>query len=268
MTNSVEDWLKQDNLSEAIVQAQQEAFSRPNDESIQFLLFELLALTENFDESERALLAAMSINPSLLEMFELYRGILNAERIRHNVTRNAEGTLSLLTDLPAYSGKFLSSIKLISELKVEEAEILMKRAYQDVPKVSGEIDGVKFIDIRDSNDQIYPFLEVLTPNHYFWVPFSHICRIEFKRFTGYQNTIWMPAYLELKGKIKGEVWIPSLYSGTGSKEDICKMGKLTIWENISTSINRAYGQRDFLYIDLYGNNLLKAIRQVSLITFN
>jgi len=268
MSKSVEYWLNQDNLIEATAQVQREVSASPNDEALQFLLFELLALSENFNESENALVAAAKINPALSKMFEIYRGLLNAERIRYNIMMKGEGDLSVLTELPTYSAKFILLIKLISQGKLDEAEVLIKKTYQEVPKVSGEVDGVKFLGIRDSNDLIYPFLEVLTPNHYFWVPFSHIHRIEFRKLAGYQNTIWIPTYLEIKKMTKIQVWLPSLYSGTGVKEDILKLGRMTTWDNISDSINRAYGQRDFMFVDNNGSSWLKGIHQISSINFD
>lgn len=60
-----------------------------------------------------------------------------------------------------------------------------------------------FLSNRDADD-IGPFLEVLIPEGYFWIPFEQIERIEFRDRQGYQDTIWLPAYIQMKGGIEGE----------------------------------------------------------------
>jgi protein involved in temperature-dependent protein secretion len=53
---------------------------------------------------------------------------------------------------------------------------------------------------------------------------------------------------------------PSLYSGTGAKDDFLRLGQMTTWDYPSSTIGRAYGQRD-----LKTDKILKGIRKVSTI---
>lgn len=258
-----EDWLAQGNLQEAIAQVRCDITNDPNNLGQRFLLFELLVLIEAFDQAEMELNHVTSAHPSFAEQAKFYLGILNAERLRYNFLHKAEDSPQALLQPPAYGEKFIQALCLLIEAKIEEAEIALAAAWQEVPKLSGNLDGESFTEIRDADDILGPFLEAIVPNGYYWLPFEHIEQIIFQPKHGYQDNIWVPAYIEMKGGVKGNLWIPSLYSGTGTKEDSLRFGSVTIWDYPSPNIGRVYGQRD-----LKTNKVLKGIRQISKIVIN
>lgn len=255
-----EEWLSQGNLEEAIAQARQDVSRTPENAGFRFLLFELLVLAEDFDGAENELRHCAIADPNLAESVEFYQGLLNAERLRYNCLNKAIGAPQALLEPPSYGTTFIQALWLLCQSRVEEAEALLARGWQEVPKISGSLDGERFTEIRDADDVLGPFLEALVPGSYFWIPFEQIERINFKHRRGYQETIWMPAYLEMKGGIQGDLWIPSLYSGTGAKDDFLRLGQMTTWDYPSKSIGRVYGQRD-----LKTDKILKGIRKVSTI---
>ncbi|MFB2967686.1 type VI secretion system accessory protein TagJ [Aerosakkonema sp. BLCC-F183] len=257
-----EDWLAEGNLTEAIAQADRDVSEDPQNASLSFLLFELLVLAEDFDAAFDRLRDVALADSRLSEVAEFYFGILNAERSRYNFLSQIQGAPQALQEPPAYGAKFINALGLLWEARIEEAEVLLDEAWKEVPKLSGILDGEEFTEIRDADDIIGPFLEAMIPEGYFWIPFEHIKRIEFKERQGYQDTIWLPAYIEMKGGIQGDLWIPSLYSGTGIKDDVLRLGQMTAWEYPSEKIGRVYGQRDIAC-----DKKLIGIRQISTILF-
>lgn len=256
-----EDWLAQGNLGEAIAQARQDLVNEPGNLGQRFLLFELLILTEEFDQAEEELHYAVSAEPSFAENAEFYLGILRAERLRYNFINKAEGVPQALLPPPAYGEKFIQAVCCLAEANITEAELALGAGWEQVPQLSGNLDDQPFTEIRDADDLLGPFLEAIVPNGYYWVPFEQIEQLRFQPKRGYPDTIWLPAYIEMKGGVKGNLWIPSLYSGTGSKDDALRLGNLTTWEYPSPHIGRVYGQRD-----LKTDKVLKGIRQVSTIS--
>lgn len=258
-----EDWLAQGNLGEAIAQVRRDLANEPGNLGQRFLLFELLVLIEAFDQAETELHHSTSAHPSFAENAEFYLGILRAERLRYNFLNKAEGSPQALLEPPAYGKKFIQALCLLAEAKIAEAELALAAGWQEVPKLSGNLDGQSFTEIRDADDILGPFLEAIVPDGYYWLPFEQIEQLIFQPKQGYQDTIWLPAYIEMKGGVKGDLWIPSLYSGTGTKEDSLRLGNLTTCDYPSPHIGRAYGQRD-----LKTDKVLKGIRQVSTIVLN
>ena len=258
-----EDWLNQGNLEAAIAQARQDIEQDPQNLGLRFLLFELLFLTEDFDQAEAELRVAASLDSNFSEGAELYLGLLRAERSRHNFLVKGEGAPHGLLPPPVYGAKFIQALDCLVNAQLETAETLLTEGWQAVPKLSGNLNGKAFTEIRDADDILGPFLEALVPDRYFWLPFEQIQSLEFLPQAGYQDTIWMPAYIEMQSGVKGDLWIPALYSGTGKKSDFSKLGQLTEWEYPSPNIGRAYGQRD-----LKTGEVLIGIRQVSTIFFD
>lgn len=255
-----EDWLVQGNLGEALTQARRDVTSNPESFGLRFLLFELLVLVEEFNQAEDELRYATAADPNIADGVELYLGLLSAERLRYNWMTKAQGSPNGLLKPPDYAAKFVEASSLLCEARVKEAEVLLREGWQQVPKLSGSLDGKRFSEIRDADDVLGPFLEALVPGHYYWIPFEQIQRVEFQPKHGYQDTIWIPAYIEMKEGVRGNLWFPSLYSGTSKKSALSKLGQLTEWEYPSPNVARAYGQRD-----LKTDEILQGIRQVSTI---
>src|SRR4029079_6780725 len=82
-------------------------------------------------------------------------------------------------------------------------------------KVPGICDGVPFDDVRDLDDAVGPFLEVITAKGtYYWVPFGHIKSVEFAKPDRPRDVLWRRAKLTARDGLDGDVFVPTLYVNT------------------------------------------------------
>lgn len=272
MNPDLESLFAQGRLTEALARVKASLLSQPQNSALQFLLFELLSISEDFEGAKRALAEVNNSESHLKSATSFYLHIVNHEQARYEFLNRGNGRPNFVKAPPVYTQEFIKAIEALSQERFEEGEQWLKTGWQSVPKLSGRIDDCEFVSFRDCDDLVGPFLEVLTHESYFWIPFEQIRCIEFKKLPGYQNSIWMPAHLQMKDGKQGDISVPSLYSGTGSREDLLKLGQMTFWEKLSASENfqRAYGQRDFSFSERTQPSYtsLKGIRRVSVIVFD
>ena len=273
--------LEQGNHAEAINRVRQDLAQNPADAESRMLLFQLLVEAEDLDGARSELTRIVATTPpSYAEALSPWEGLLAAARIRLTFTATGEGQVVVLPALkvPTYMQQFGDASAHLRAGEFEKAAALLEAGWRDVPQVSGSVDGERFVDLRDSDDILGPFLEVLLPSPaaYVWVPWEQIQQIEIL----VPAAIWIPARLVTKGGPEGQVFIPPLYSGTGGRDDTLRLGRGTVWETRG-SIRRGYGQRDLAYETANGASgpvpfvssrgttmTVKGIREISTITFD
>ncbi len=266
---TLQELLEQDKLQEAIAQLQQNIQGNPNDCEAQFLLFELLALSEDFDGAESALRTVSALDAETSNTVDFFIGILQAERLRYNFWVNAEGSPSAIFEPPTYASAFIDAHFYLHANQVSEAESTLQAGWEQVPQRSGTLNNEPFTAIRDLDDILGPFLEIIVPGQYFWVPFDHIQRLDIPPLRSYPDTIWMPVDINFVGGRSGNAWIPSLYSGTGHNQDgKIQFGRMTLSRpSASLVIQRYCGQRDLKISESSGDRWM-GIRQVSSLVFD
>jgi type VI secretion system protein ImpE len=234
------------NLKGAIEEVTREVKSSPTDMRKRIFLFELLCFTGEFDRAERQLdvIGQQSVNAEIGVL--VYRNNLKAERDRRSLFSDGAQP-HYLNEPPAYVDLCHEAINCLREGNVEKARQLLDQAEEDRPTLSGKVNGQPFLDFRDYNDLVGPVLEVIVQDHYTWLPFEQIRRIEITAPKQLRDLMWAPARIEAADGTIGEVYIPALYSGSSEHaDDLVKLGRMTDWKNISENLFSGYGLRLFL----------------------
>jgi type VI secretion system protein ImpE len=267
------EYFQQGKLGKALKSAKRDISSNPSDLGMRFLLFEILLLFEDFGAAEKELFHMRAVDSSFET--ELLLSYVKAERERHQLMTAGEGGVNNFSSFAQGDERmkglyhlFFEVVHLVRKKKSDEAAPLAQQGWESVQHKAGAIDGEKFSVIRDANALTCPFLEVLTPGEYHWVPFERIRKIEFLPPTTYLDEIWKPAFIETENA-SGEVKIPTLYSGVGKSKDHLKLGRGTEFHPCGKSgLLEAIGQRELLYFPLGGDQpSFKGIREVREITF-
>ncbi|MEL6348109.1 MAG: type VI secretion system accessory protein TagJ [Myxococcota bacterium] len=263
MARTPQQWLEDDNLTEARRAAERIIAEDPDDAGVRFMLFELCAVSEDFDEAARHLAA---LPPGYAAAREHYGGLLSAEKRRREVLLQATGQPGFLIQPPRHVHVHLGLIRRLADGDLD----LVQRALDDLklPPRSGTIDNDPFIGIRDCDDLLAPVIEFVVPGAYGWLPIAQLERITFVPPQGYPDVIWAPATVQLRGvKTEQLVKIPTLYVGTGQRSDTEMLGLETRWERPIEGMSRAFGQRDLIIETPDGQRTLKGIRQIQEIVF-
>lgn len=236
-------------LLAAIEQLNQEVRSYPTDPQRRTFLFELLCFAGEYQRAERQLEAIGHQGATAEVGAQVYRNILAAEEARRRLFSEGLRPNFLLAP-PPYVHLHLEAVNRLRESRTDEAKALLGQSEHSRPRLRGRIDGSHFLDFRDADDLIGPFLEVIVQRNYVWLPFEQIRRIQISPPKKLRDLIWIPANLESHSGPIGEVFLPVLYSGSSAhSDDQVRLGRMTDWKDVGEGLALGVGQRLFLVDD-------------------
>jgi type VI secretion system protein ImpE len=237
---TAQEFFEAGDLASAITQASEDLKKDPGNPKQRIFLFEMLCCTGELDRAAKHLDVLAPGNANV----QSYRNVVGAEKKRRLVF--AEGrTPGLPKHAPPYTQLHLDALSRIREGKGEEALALLEQAEQMRPAVAGVINNQEqFDDLKDADDLMGPFLEVITATNYSWVPWEIVRTVIIPAPENLRDMIWLPARVELEMGSLGEVFIPVLYAGSYLQPDVrVKLGQVTEWRSDVEGLALAYGQR-------------------------
>ena len=237
-------------LTQAVLELTQQVKAKPSDTSLRVFLFELLCFEGQWDRAAKQLdVIAGQGGTMIAEMaVQVYRDLLNAERLRHQVYRD-DALPKFLLPPPPYADRYLVLVKKL-QLAPAEAVAMLPEAEEQFPALAGRIGDRTFSSFRDADDRIAPILEVFNGADYLWVPFEQIVRLEVTEPTSLRNLVWARARIETYEQSVGDVFIPSLYVDSHANADEqVRLGRITSWQAIEEQLVFGAGQRVFLVDD-------------------
>jgi type VI secretion system protein ImpE len=242
-----QELFKAGSLPEAITAATEEVKRHPADTSRRGFLCELLCFAGDFQRADVLLDALSTQDPQSALGVSLFRQVLRAEQARQDFYK--QGRLPEFLDLPEPHLKLhLEASILMREGKPKEAATLLEQAEELRPSVAGTCDGTAFDDFRDIDELTAGFFEVLTSTgKYYWIPVERIDLIEFRPAERPRDLLWRRAHAVVRGGPDGEVFFPTLYSGTCAESDnLLRLGRMTDWRGGNGEPVCGIGQRMFV----------------------
>jgi type VI secretion system protein ImpE len=247
-------------LSAAIEQLNQEVRSHPTDSHLRTFLFELLCFAGDYQRAERQLDALGQQEATAEVGVQVYRNVLVAERARRRLF--SEGLRpNFLLDPPRYVHLHLEAVNRLREGNPTEAIGLLEQSDSSRPHLKGRIEGQPFLECRDGDDILAPFLEVIVHNTYIWLPFEQIKHLTIMIPKRLRDLLWVPATLESHHGSVGEVFLPVLYAGSSEHaDDQVKLGRMTDWQPVADGLAQGVGQH-LLFIDGQDRGILE-VREI------
>ena len=236
-------------LHGAIDQLTQDVKANPRELRSRIFLFELLCFAAEFDRAGRQLdaIAQMSGNVQVEMGVQVYRNVLQAETARRAFFEGKSLQPKFLSEPPPYAGLHLQAIGKLRENQVQDFENLLDESSDLREPLKGQVDGSPFNDLRDGDDLIGPFLEVLFHTDYVWLPFEQIKQIQIQSPRTLRDLIWTPAKVELRNQPLGDVYLPAQYHGSAEHpDDRVKLGRMTDWKKVGEGTYLGVGQRMLL----------------------
>lgn len=246
---TAKELLEANHLSAAITALTQDVKKQPTDTRLRTFLFELLCFAGEYERAERQLDVVGHQNESAGIGVEVYRQLLKADKARQRWF--AEGLKpTLLLEAPSWVQHQLEAGNRLRAHQTAEAKALLQQAVSTSPKLQGIVNGKPFIDFRDSDDRLGPFLEVFLREKYVWLPWEQIKKITIPKPTQLRDLLWTPATIEAGEGTAGDVFLPVLYAGSHSEEDDqLRLGKITDWRGLGDGLAGGVGQKTFLVDD-------------------
>lgn len=174
--------------------------SHPTDTQRRTFLFELLAMTGQYDRAEKQLdVLARAGGPTQAGTM-LYRAAIAAERVREHMFATGD-----FPDAPA------------------------------PPPPGGTVDGRAFGTIEDADPRLGARLEVIAGGRYLWIPFAYISAVRIEAPKQLRDVRWVSARVATNESVRdmelGEVLLPMLTPAAWrhADEDV-RLGRVTDWD--------------------------------------
>jgi type VI secretion system protein ImpE len=232
-------------LKEARQQLVAEVKAAPSDPGKRTLLFQVLALSGEWDKADTHLDVIASQDVKAEIGVQLYKNLIAAEREREAVL-SLERLPAILPKVPPYLETYLNARRKLEEGKVEEAGEYFRQADLARPQVSGRVNGAPFDDFRDTDTFLEYFLEAMVQDHYVWIPFESIREMSIPAPKTLMDLLWTTGRVTTGEGLVMNCILPVLYPGSHSHEDDrVKLGRMTDWVSLGGPYFRGVGQHVF-----------------------
>ncbi len=217
-------------LSEAIDAQLKEVKANPAQHAKRLFLFELLAFSGDLDRARKQIDA---INYGDLELDAAvlgYRKLLDAEEARRKLFRDGTEP-KFLAEPPEHVKVRLEAVGQLRANNPAQALQLLTQAAAVSPPFQGKLNGKPFDTLRDADDLFGQVLEVMANGQYYWIPMESIESLTLRAPKFPRDLLWAPAALDVRNGPASNVFLPTLYPGSGEHPDVqIKLGRLTDWK--------------------------------------
>jgi len=231
------------NLEAALQQVKQSIRNTPADPSLRSLLFQIYAITGNWEGAATQLNVLSDLGPENEMFAQVYRRVLRCEETRRAV--HGGKVQPVVFGEPAeWVGFLVQAFRLFASGETAAAVELQQKAFEIAPPTPGKLDGNPFEWIVDGDSALGPLLEVYVEGNYWWVPFSRIQSISSEGPKYVLDSVWLPVeFCWINGGIAAG-FIPVRYAGSEQSFDpACQMARKTDWSEIAPGCFRGDGQR-------------------------
>lgn len=215
---NAKELLQQAKIPEALAALQNEVRAKPNDAKLRVFLFQLLAVTGQWERAATQLKVCADQDNSTLLMAQVCGPALAAENLRAEIFAGKRSPL-LLGEPAEWIGWLLQANKHFADGQYGAAADLRQKAFDAAPATGGTINGQPFEWIADADQRFGPMLEAIVDGKYYWVPFSRLREITVEAPTDLRDLVWAPAILMLSAGAQKVALLPARYPGTESSAD-------------------------------------------------
>jgi type VI secretion system protein ImpE len=238
-----QDFLKEGDLSGALSTAMQAVRDDPSKAENRTLLFQLLAITGEWDRSLTQLNVAGELDSAALPMVQTYREALGCEALREQVFAGLRSPL-VFGDPEQWVALALESVKLSAQGKHKEASTLREQAYELAPGVPGTVNTEAFEWMADADSRIGPFIEAIVNGKYYWIPMNRIASMKIEAPEDLRDLVWIPAQFSWANGGQSIALLPVRYPDTqSSSNDSLRLSRRTEWDEKSADTFFGVGQR-------------------------
>ncbi len=219
--------------------------SNPTDIPARIFLFELSCFSGDWDRADKQLDVIGHQDADAMIGSLIYRQNFKAERDRANFFSDSLQP-GILAPPPEYVGDLIQVNNRIREGNTAEARALLDKIEEDRPAFKARINGAEVSDFRDYNDTTMCIFEVMFKDQYVWLPMEQVAKVKFFKPKTLRDLYWIQADVELVEGTRGEMFFPSMYSGSWKHADdqVC-LGRKTEWRDIGDEIFIGEGTKLF-----------------------
>lgn len=240
-----ETLIKEGRLEDAIGAAKELVRADPSRAEYRVSLFQLFAISGDWDRSLNQLNVAAELDPGAGMMAQVCGPALQAEGFRREVFSGKRSPM-IFGEPPDWIGLAIEAVRLLASGHPEKAAAARAEWIEKADAVSGSIDDEQFQWLADADDRMGPILEALIDGKYFWVPMSRIASIQIEAPTDLRDLVWTPATISWTTGASSVALLFARYPGSELATDpLIRLGRKTEWNDHGSGCFTGLGQREF-----------------------
>lgn len=219
--------------------------NNPTDIPARIFLFELSCFSGDWDRAEKQLDVIGHQDANAMIGALIYRQNFKVERDRARYFSDGLKP-GIIAPPPTYVEDLLQANNRLREGNLAEARAMLDAIEEERPAFKALINGAEYSDFRDYNDSTMCIFEVIFKDSYVWLPIEQVTKIEFFKPQTLRDLYWIQARVELVDGTNGEMFFPSLYSGSSASDnDLVRLGRMTDWRDLGDDLFAGEGLKLF-----------------------
>lgn len=209
---------------------------QPSNEQARMFLFQLLAVTGEWDKARTQLQGLAQLSPEAQMLSVTYGQAIEAEKQRAAVFAGA-ADMPLLAGEGGWAEGIARAISLGARGDHAGANGARDAAFDQAPDMPGKVNGRAFEWLADADSRFGPTIEAIVGGKYGLLPLDAVAAITSEGPRDLRDTVWYPVQIAFKTGQSAAAFLPARYPGTEeSQDDGLRTGRKTEW------IDRDWGQ--------------------------
>jgi type VI secretion system protein ImpE len=239
---NAKDLIKAGQLSAARSELIEAVKSSPNDLNSRTLLFQVLAFCGEWQKARHHLEIIADQEASREAGVNTCLNLIEAETERLEVFSYKKQP-SFLPAAPAYAELYESARQNLADRDLDEARSIMDQIKDQIPEISGTVNGNPFVGFSNTDTQLSFFLEAFVHERYVWLPIEALRELSMPEPETMLDLLWASAQVTTRDGLTLNCFLPVLYPDSFRHEDDrLKMGRMTDWTDLGSGFNRGVGQ--------------------------
>jgi len=234
---NIHNLVREGKLSDALTWCATQLKDEPLNFDIRSIYSELLCINGELDKADKQLDFMVQKNPELAVGAVNLRHLIRAQQARFDFYQG-KAIPKLFHDPDDMDKLFLETHVALLESDYDKASQLSKKMEELRTQKSQENDS----PIRDLDDSLSPYLEVLGTNGEFYLAnFNEIEILKVEKVESFLENIWLRVEIVIKDGPSGTAHLPLVYANATT--DIEKLGQISDWEELSDELTIGKGMK-------------------------
>lgn len=232
--------------------------SRPADEQARMFLFQLLAVTGEWDKARNQLQSLGQVAAEAQMLAATYGQAIDAEKLRAEIFAGRQ-EMPVLMGQDGWAANLARSISLFAKGDAEGAEAARDAAFEAAPDTPGSFNGDRFDWVADADSRFGPAFEAIVGGRYGLIAFDQVDRITSEGPRDLRDIVWYPVQIMFRSGQSAAAFLPARYPGSEAAEDSSlRLARATSWDEDGAGT----GQRLWTFSDGEDRGLLE-LREIA-----
>ncbi len=205
-------------------------------------LFQLQAVLGEWDKALAQLRTLAQLSPEAQMLATVYHQAVEAEKVRASVVAGVARPDVLISVAP-WIEDLADAFQAFALGDAATGEAKRDAAFDAVPDMPGELDGVAFDWLADADARFGPALEMIVGGKYGLVPLDAVTQIKCEGPKDLRDLVWLPVQIAFRTGHSAAAFIPARYPGSeASTDNAIRLARATTWRD-GASGQEGLGQR-------------------------